>query len=224
MCMNYIFDAHCHFKGEKLADNITGLITNAAQYSDWDLIIHAMVSDSRVWGAIGIHPWYVSDTVDAWDEKLEHELALHPGLMVGEIGLDKNKPDMEKQIAFFTKQLEIANRAKRGVHIHCVGMWDTVREILQQNDFSQIPFFLFHRFSGAAGDIAILIKKHNAYFSYRGNDNSAKIHAVPVDRLLTESDSDTPQTCAQWATDMAAMRGITTDTFYNNAKRMIENG
>lgn len=222
--MSYVFDAHCHFYKSALPQGVGGAICNAAQFSDWGKIISATNSGNGIYGAIGIHPWYVRSAPDEWGQELKKVLTNNPGLMVGEIGLDKSRPDTETQISMFIQQMDIANEMKRGVHIHCVKMWDTVRKILNEHNFSDIPFMLFHRYSGATGDIAWLIKKYNAYFSYRGIDNADKICAVPVDRLLVESDSDDPQRCIQWTDDLAQICGTAPDTFINNARRMIKNG
>lgn len=222
--MNVAFDAHCHFYESGLPQGVGGVITNAAQYTDWDKVISVADSYNGIYGAIGIHPWHVQDIPDNWGQLLESHLINNPDLMVGEIGLDKNHPDTEKQIAIFIQQMHIANKTKRGVHVHCVGMWPTMRQILNEHDFSSVPFILFHRYSGASGDIAWLIKKHNAYFSYRAIDNTDKILAIPVDRLLVESDSNNPKQCTEWTTTMAQVCDVEPDTFTNNAKRMIKNG
>lgn len=222
--MNVAFDAHCHFYESGLPQGVGGVITNAAQYTDWDKVISVADSYNGIYGAIGIHPWHVQDIPDNWGQLLESYLINNPDLMVGEIGLDKNHPDTEKQIAIFIQQMHIANKTKRGVHVHCVGMWPTMRQILNEHDFSSVPFILFHRYSGASGDIAWLIKKHNAYFSYRAIDNTDKILAIPVDRLLVESDSNNPKQCTEWTTTMAQVCEVEPDTFTNNAKRMIKNG
>ena len=86
--------------------------------------------------------------------------------MVGEIGLDKNKPNMEQQIIIFQKQLDIAIELKRIVFIHCVGAWDKILYVLKQYKKSSIPTMIFHAFNGNDDIIKYLLKNYekNLYF------------------------------------------------------------
>ena len=57
--LQYI-DAHCHLS-ETPADINVGAIYNAARQSDWMNIIAITDVQKNIFGAIGVHPWYVSD-------------------------------------------------------------------------------------------------------------------------------------------------------------------
>ena len=218
MCMKYI-DAHCHLFDEKLPDNI-GAIVNATRPADWGDVIAVADKNINVFAAIGVHPWFVGDLVAGWDEQLQDLLIQNPDIMVGEIGLDKHKPDMDLQLDVFARQLEIAADLGRGVHVHCVGAWDKMFAVLKKYKSQQLSFILFHRFSGNAGDVARLVADYNAYFSFSGTRRI--IADVPRDRILVETDSNNPTGVIRVAEQIAA---ICPDCdFYKNTMGMLKHG
>lgn len=218
MCMKYI-DAHCHLFDEKLPDNI-GAIVNATRPSEWGNVIDIVKNNSNMFGAIGVHPWFVADLVAGWDEKLQDLLIENPEIMVGEIGLDKHKPDMDLQIDVFVRQLDLAVEMRRGVHVHCVGAWDKIFAMLKKYKSKQPPFMLFHRFSGNAGDVARLCADYNAYFSFMNARNV--VADVPSNRILIETDSNNPLNIMAVSERVAAI--CPKIDFYKNTMEMLKNG
>ena len=220
-CMNmkkYI-DAHCHLFNLELPDNI-GAIVNATRPFEWCNVINSVKNNSNVFGAVGVHPWFVADLVAGWDEKLQDLLIQNSEIMVGEIGLDKNRPDMDLQIDVFSRQLEIAAELGRGVHVHCVGAWDKILHVLKGFKTKQPPFVLFHRFSGNAGDVARLCADYNAYFSFMNARNV--VADVPSNRILIETDSKNPTGIVRVAERVAAI--CPKIDFYKNTMEMLKNG
>ena len=217
--MKKYIDAHCHLFDEKLPDNI-GAIVNATRPADWGGVIAQANKNINVWGAIGVHPWFVADLVAGWDEKLQDLLIQNPEIMVGEIGLDKHKPDMDLQIDVFSRQLEIAAELGRGVHVHCVGAWDKMFAVLKKCKSEQPPFMLFHRFSGNAGDVARLCAAYNAYFSFMNARNV--VADVASNRVLIETDSNNPTGIVRVAEQVAAF--CSKIDFYKNTMEMLKNG
>ena len=122
VAMKKFIDAHCHLFDCDLPDNI-GAIVNATNPAEWRAVIECAHKNPSVFGAIGVHPWCVADLADGWDAQLRNLLTENPDIMIGEIGLDKHKPDMDAQMDVFVRQLEIAADLGRGVHVHCVGAW-----------------------------------------------------------------------------------------------------
>lgn len=217
--MKKYIDAHCHLFDEKLPDNI-GAIVNATRPSEWGKVIKQANQNINVWGAIGVHPWFVSDLTDGWDAPLRDLLVVNSDIMIGEIGLDKHKPDMETQIDVFVRQMDLAVELERGVHVHCVGAWDKMFAVLKKYRYKQPPFMLFHRFSGNAGDVARLCADYNAYFSFSGAGRV--IADVPRDRILVETDSNNPLNIMTVAEQIAAI--YPGCDFHENTIRMLKNG
>ena len=190
-------DTHCHIDSKTNTPEILGRIYNATCESDWDTAISISENDDDMnFAAIGIHPWKISTASQDWMTEMNNILAAHPNLMVGEIGLDKFKPDMPRQIEIFTTQLEIAARTRRPVQIHCVGAWDKILHILKVHEKSLPPAIIAHAYSGNENQIEYLATRYNMYFSYSGQSNenaNSRIAATPMPRILTESDSFTPE-------------------------------
>lgn len=176
-------DAHCHLLDESEFDlahtaGVERVICNATGPKDWNKILAL----KNVIRAVGIHPWYVSDLPENIMADLENLLIQNPDTHIGEIGLDKCKNDFYKQEEIFMLQLELAQKLKRPVHVHCVRAWGEMLPILKGH---QDLKYLFHGFSGDKNVIRFLSDFH-AYFSV---NHAAKIPLIPADRLLIESDA-----------------------------------
>ena len=180
--MTYI-DAHCHILDKSEFDlariaGVNQIICNATGPNDWNKIL--VLKD--IIQALGIHPWYVSDLPENVMVDLENLLIQNPNTHIGEIGLDKCKDDFYKQEEIFILQLELAEKLKRPVHIHCVRAWSEMLPILKGHKDLK---YLFHGFSGDKNVIRFL-SDYNAYFSV---NRTTKIPLISTDRLLIESDA-----------------------------------
>ena len=183
------FDAHLHLINEQelimaQQKNINGFILNATNEDEWEQIISLSQKHSFIYGAIGIHPWFIDSISHNWEEKMDLYLKNNPSLMIGEIGLDGLKNDIKKQEEIFLKSLHLSKKYQRIVHIHSVKVWDKMLPILQ--NFSDLTF-LFHRFN-APKEIIQELKKYNAWFSVNSQKN---IELLPINKVLTETDCDT---------------------------------
>ena len=231
--LKYI-DAHCHILSDaQMRDATTHgvlrFIVNATQPVDWSAVMD-MAQCDNVYGAIGVHPWYVSELHDGWDSELINALATHNALMVGEIGLDKNRPDIEKQITVFTRQLQIAHNLGRVAHVHCVGAWGKMMGVLHGGDLP--PAMVFHAFSGAPELVPELVEM-GAYFSF-GSSVCGKNHlrsrtaasAVPVSSILVESDTVSPDVIPNIVAEIACIRGVDleqmAEIIYNNTMGLLD--
>lgn len=181
------FDAHLHIVPDDVllrarARGVERFFMNGTQESDWQEV--ADVS-SRILGVhvcFGLHPWYVGEASPDWLRKLEYMLLKNPLAMIGEIGMDKTRPNYMIQKQVFRAQIELAARLNRSVHVHCVKAWEDVLEIL--SEFKEVQFLL-HRFSGDE----VLVQKIrflNGYFSVINNNC---LDVIPDNRLLVESDA-----------------------------------
>ena len=181
------FDAHLHLVPDEVilravAKNVRTFFVNATGPKDWKDILDQSNRLLGVYPCLGIHPWFVDDDIFFWEKDLRRLLKENPMAMVGEIGLDGTKPNMEKQMDVFFRQMKIADEMGRSVHIHCVKAWPQMLEILGQFKGVQI---LMHRFSGDE----ILVQKlrfMNAYFSVL---NANVVSVIPDNRVLVETDA-----------------------------------
>ena len=187
-------DSHCHIRPEPENPDIACRIYNSARAIDWENAIDISErDDDKNFATIGIHPWYIADAGAEFETAIAEILASHPNLMVGEIGLDKFKPDMDRQVEVFTRQLEIAARFRRPIHLHCVGAWDKVLHIFREHERNMPPAVLAHGFTGDPSQIEMLANKYNMYFSYSvradNETNATRVSKTPANRILAETDT-----------------------------------
>ena len=230
--MKYI-DAHCHILTDAemeraAARGVRRFIVNATRPSDWAAVVK-MATRENVYGAIGVHPWRVAELSDGWDSELINTLMAHPDLMVGEIGLDKNHPDMEIQKSVFCRGLQIAHDLNRVAHIHCVGAWGKMMDILRGCELP--PAIVFHAFSGAAELVPELVAR-GCCFSFGAEICDEKhirarqaVALVPESCILVESDNAPPDTIPDTVAKIAQIRGVNaariSDIIYNNTMGLL---
>jgi TatD DNase family protein len=156
-----------------------------AEEHDW---IHATV---------GIHPHDAHLAREEHFERLD-ELSRHPRVVGwGEMGLDyhydHSPRDVQKDV--FRRQLGQARSAKLAVIIHCRDAWSDILAILEQDWRSSGLGGIFHCFTGTLEDARRGLDM-GFVISFAGNVTYPKMvdlrevaRAVPLNRLLTETDS-----------------------------------
>lgn len=237
--MSKYIDAHCHlldapdinFAMESArAVSVDTFVIAPATPAQWCDIVKLTHDNKNIFGCIGIHPWNVSELPQNWVYDLEKNLIKNPKIMVGEIGLDKNRPNMELQTDVFVRQLKIAHKMSRGIHLHCVGCWDKILQTLDENKHALPQFILAHGFTGRAEDIKYIADKYNIYFSYGPRSlqqklSKARILKTPLSRILTESDgvdsTVVPLLVSQISEILNVETDILADIIYKNTKQIL---
>ena len=218
-----IIDAHSHIEyiSYKVQPDIVGTICCATNENDWDVLLD--INDKNVYGAFGIHPWFLEKINDGFDIRLSEILEQNKSAMVGEIGLDKYKPDMEKQIYLFIKQIEIAIKYKRPIFIHCVGAWDKIFQILKKYKRNELPIMVAHAFKGSVEIVNNLIDNYNVMFSFNRADNIIK--NIPNDRILVETDAKSNVVLSDIVDKIAVIKNNKnmSDIIYQNTMRVLNN-
>ena len=189
-----IIDAHSHidYITHIFQKDVVGTVCCTTSESERELLINKMQNDNRIYGCFGVHPWFVSDVKDGFENRLEQILKSNDSFMVGEIGLDKYKPDMDKQVHVFEEQFDIAVKLKRTVFIHCVGAWDKILHILKQYKKSELPIIVAHDFNGSIEILNNLIQNYNIFFSIHKIDKTQEINRIrqiDINRILVETDA-----------------------------------
>jgi TatD DNase family protein len=145
--------------------------------------------------SFGYHPWYLHERMPDWLQNLNKFLDEVPGA-VGEIGLDRWKPDLpyEHQEEVFLAQLGVAAERDLPVSIHCLQAWGRLHELLRDHPRPARGLVL-HSFGGPTEMIPAFAKL-GAYFSFPGYFlHERKLRQretfkhVPRDRLLIETDA-----------------------------------
>ena len=202
-----LYDAHNHLhddrfggrQGELLAEcaraGIARMVVNGSCESDWPQVLALARQSALVLPSFGYHPWYLHERTPDWRKQFESFLDEIP-CAVGEIGLDRWKPDLpyEPQEEVFLAQLRVAAERNLPASIHCLRAWGRLHDLLRAHPRPARGLVL-HSFGGPAEMIPAL-SRLGAYFSFPGyflNERKLRqretFKRVPPDRLLIETDA-----------------------------------
>ena len=204
--MNF-YDAHNHLQADRFGgrqnellaacekSGVARMVVNGACESDWPQVLTLARENKMVLPSFGYHPWHLAERTPDWLKNLEKFLDAVPSA-VGEIGLDRWKPDLDYagQEEVFLAQLRLATARELPVSIHCLSAWGRLHELLREHPRPPCGLVL-HSFGGAPEMIPALTKL-GAYFSFPGyflNERKGRqretFREVPADRLLIETDA-----------------------------------
>jgi len=143
--------------------------------------------------SIGIHPWYIDESrIDEDLKIIEEKLQNKNCLAIGECGLDKRiEVPFDLQISVFEKQLELAEKYKKPVVIHCVAAFQEVMEIKKKMKIN-VPMII-HGFSKNK-QLAEQLIAAGFYLSFgkyllKNPDLKSVFQNVPNDRFFLETDT-----------------------------------
>jgi len=174
---------------------VAKMVVNGSCEEDWPQVADIAKRFPEVLPSFGYHPWYLHERSRAWQKNLVGFLDATPSA-VGEIGLDRWKPDLpyEGQEEAFAWQLRLAAERNLPASIHCLKAWGRLHELLRDNP-RPARGFLLHSYGGSKEMVGPLAKR-GAYFSFPGyfmHERKARqreaFQAVPLERLLIETDA-----------------------------------
>lgn len=203
----HLFDAHNHLQDDRFAGltdaivrearaaGIVRMVVNGSCEADWPAVA-ALAGRHRdlVIPSYGYHPWYIGERSPDWSERLS--ACLDTGGAVGEIGLDRWKPNLpwEGQEEVFATQLRIAAERNLPASIHGLQAWGPLIAILESGPRPACGFLL-HSYGGSVETMERLVPL-GAHFSLPGyfaherkNRQREVFRRVPADRLLIETDA-----------------------------------
>ncbi len=201
------YDAHNHLQDSRFGTSSAELITqshsvgiarmvvNGTCERDWPQVSALAKAHPMVLPSFGYHPWYLHERTPDWLKNLAHFLDAWP-FAVGEVGLDRGKPDLSYagQEAAFLAQLQLAAERDLPVSIHCLQTWGRLHDLLREHP-RPVRGFVLHSFGGPAEMIPAFTKL-GAYFSFPGSSLPARksrlretFKFVPTERLLIETDA-----------------------------------
>ena len=143
--------------------------------------------------SIGIHPWYIDEKrVEADLKIIEDKLQSKNCLALGECGLDKRiETPLKIQIQIFEKQIQLAEKYKKPLILHCVSAYQEVIEIKKRLHI-QVPMII-HGFS-KNGQIAKQLLDNGFYLSFgkyllRNPELATVFNQVPNNKFFLETDT-----------------------------------
>lgn len=202
----HLFDAHNHLQDDRLSGRagivtacrragVVSMVVNGACEGDWPAVATLAREFPEVIPSFGYHPWYLHERSPNWIAALNRALDELPSA-VGEIGLDRWKPDLPYagQEEAFGAQLRIAAERNVAASIHCLQAWGRMFDLLRENPRPSCGLLL-HSYGGPR-EMVEPFAKLGAYFSFPGYfAHERKVRQretfrhVPLDRLLIETDA-----------------------------------
>lgn len=201
-----MIDAHAHLTDERFAEDVDAVIARAAAAGvDVVVSIATDVADARsaialaerhagVFATAGIHPHAAANPAAGTIEEIA-ELARHPRVVaIGEAGLDYHYDFAPRapQIERFRAQLELGMRLDLPVVVHAREADDDVAALLREA--GPTCRGVLHCFA-SGGELLETGLELGWYVSFAGMitfrryDAADLLRAVPLDRLLMETDS-----------------------------------
>ena len=178
--------------------------------------------------SFGIHPWQAACMTTDFEKdlhRLENLFSLHKkNILMGEIGLDLCRENTEMQKIIFLRQLDIAVTNKcpvKSLHL----LPPILSNFRKRNSESII---IIHGFCGSMQD-AQKLSNYDVYFSFSAkllscSKKTAQAAAfVDKTRILTETDTDKPQTLVTAISLLSSIRrqkveDCAEQIFYNATK------
>lgn len=228
-------DTHIHLQDYNPAD-VKNVVTNAnknnvcefvnasSHPTDWQKVLDITAEFIGIIPAIGIHPWYITETAADWAERLENLLQQNSKLWLGECGIDRLKnPNTGEQMEILQKQIALAQKYQRPLIIHAVKADEILRPLLTVLPEKTI----FHSFTGSA-EWGKELQKYGFYlglnFSILRKKNYPELlQRLNIQQLLLETDGpyqsgqkgvqSLPQKLPLLAEKIAAALGIWTNEF-----------
>lgn len=197
-------DSHCHLDSiddpsaaveRAQAAGVSEMVTVGTDLATSRRSIEVAGSAAGVWATVGVHPY---DAKGFGDEELAElvRLAGSPRVVaIGEVGLDYHRElsPRDAQHRAFRAQIRAAKDLGTALVLHVRDALDDVFEVLV--DEGPPDRLVFHCFSGGADEARRAVDL-GGHVSFAGNvsyksaeDLREAARAVPLDRLLVETDS-----------------------------------
>lgn len=214
------FDAHLHVISDEVIlsavqKGVKYFFVNAAKYSDWPLVLSQSERLLGIYPCLGIHPFYLDTASVSWEQELSQLLEQNQKVMIGEIGLDGTRPDMERQCYFFERQMMLAQQFERPVHVHCYQAWPEMLQILARYPSVKV---LMHRFSGDA----VVVQKLRFFDVYFSIVNNKVLDVLPQYRILVESDADGGNFTPEYIPDLVQRLNLNPDELWHNLELFLD--
>ena len=246
-----MIDTHCHVLKEEMDNYIDiieecnskdiSMIINGYDNKSNKEIIDLSNKYSNVYSAIGLNYDQIDSFTDKDLEDLEELIKSNKIVAIGEIGLDYywTKDNKDKQIYFFKKQLELAEKYNLPVIVHARESIQDTYDILKKYKVKGT----MHCYSGSLEMAKEFIKLGfligiDGPITYKNNKKGVEVvEGIPVGSILLETDSpylspepnrgkqNSPLNLIYIAEKIAEIKGISTDEVIekttNNAKELF---
>jgi TatD DNase family protein len=202
-------DSHCHLNYQGLVEEQPAVLDRAraagvelmlnisTRASEWDAVIATAERESDVMASVGIHPHEADLHPDVHADRLA-EKARHSRVVgIGETGLDYyyDHSDRDRQRQSFRGHIDAARRTQLPLIVHTRDAEADTFAILEEEMGKGAFPALIHCFTGSRDfaakmlDLGLFISISGIVTFKNARDLQETAKAVPLDRLLIETDS-----------------------------------
>lgn len=200
-------DAHAHYQDARLGAwwekaakgnfwHPDLVMVNATHPGDWDAVARLAARYPWIRPSYGVHPWWVREAGQDWEDALQKRLAAEPEAGIGEAGLDRWKPGwtLDNQLPVFRFQVRLAAELNRPLSLHGLRAWEILCAELRSLPRPDRGF-LVHAYGGS-WETARSLARLGARFSFStgfigpGRERKREIFVrMPLDWILVETDA-----------------------------------
>lgn len=226
-------DAHSHLTEEQVVQTPKkaeiGWVLGGIEPEEWkrQLKMKAQWPD-RIFPVFGLHPWWIHTATweKVWEGLGQLQTELPKAVALGETGLDAYKDraaTLPMQLDAFKSQVELAKKLDKPLVLHIVAAHTQAREVLKHEGTG-----IIHSFSGSLEDAK--------YYSDRGFHISvsgtvlkdghkglkAAVQALPLDKIVIETDSGDPMEFPVIAEAVAKIKKIRVETVLETSTENVK--
>lgn len=205
-------DSHCHLDFSELADNHLKILSACASKNIHQIIVPSVTPENwqqvlslaaskpqpKIYAALGIHPWFLSDL--SYDNLAKLSLLAINNknniVAIGETGIDgkiaAEQDNLHKQIDFFEHQLTLATRLNKPVIVHHYKADQYIIPLLKKHHKSR---GVIHGFSGSFQqaksyiDLGFKLGIGGTITYPRAEKTIKTVTKLPLDTIVLETDA-----------------------------------
>lgn len=205
-------DAHCHldfdvFDSDRAtlisqctSADIGLLIVPGVARDNWDAVLKLSNDFATVYPCVGLHPYFLEKHKNSDLAELEDMLCKNKQIVaVGEIGLDATIDDLDRQVYFLERQIDLANQFHLPVVLHSRNTHNLLLKILKRKPV--LNGGLLHGFSGsfeqakAFWDKGLYLGVGGVISYKRAKKTKFAFSQLPLSSVVLETDSPDMPLC-----------------------------
>lgn len=247
--MDMFSESHCHIIGidqeamEKAEEaGVELVLTAGIDMASSQEAVKVAERFGIVKGCVGIHPWYADEYSPDNLEKLQELAGSSEVVAISEIGLDfvgrmtrewkrtSEVIDHDIQREALRAQIGLAKELGLPVLVHDRAPDEEVLDIIEETGIVEVGaaihgFTKGLEYAKRAVDLGIYLSIGRALLRDENEELEEAIRQIPVEWLLTETDSGDPTGVLSVAEKIAELKGLTRDevglTATNNLKKLL---
>tara|TARA_A100001391_G_scaffold200678_1_gene185764 strand:- start:539 stop:1306 length:768 start_codon:yes stop_codon:yes gene_type:complete len=208
-----LIDSHCHldfadFTPDRDAviaraeqEDVSAFVVPATTVASFPAVLALVDSSARIFGALGLHPYFLSEHGEGALAALHQALDQHAGEIValGECGFDARLADHDAQWQLFEAQLSMAREFSLPVIVHCVRANDEVAKRIKQARLTGGG--IIHAFAGSQVqaerflELGFVLGLGGSVTYPRANKLRGVVASLPDDGFVLETDSPDMPLC-----------------------------